>query len=114
MTKLRFTKTNRRKLEIAHNALKATRKPVYFIERACVSEDHVDVSFINEEILNTGLAKDEDWKDVRVSLISLETFAIMEFQDVTVCSDLTIAHFIDYNLNEVVKAYLEAGKETMI
>jgi hypothetical protein len=103
------------RLLIAHNALDKVKvlKPTYFIERATIKEKVVEVFFIDEDILNSGMINDEDWKDACIDLIQLETFAIITFQDVTVSSDLTVSHYIDYNLPEVVKSYLEAGKEVL-
>jgi len=121
--KSRPVNTNR--LKVAHNALKRiVERPTFFIEDADLNGDVVNVTYINEAILNGGLSNEDDWKEVEIETDSLIGFIISrglnayEFNTsdndgchVQESGPIPMDYYLKYNLNDAVKAYIEAGRE---
>lgn len=114
VNKMHYSKPAPMRMQVAHNALdKATGpKPVFFIERASIHRDKAEVFYIDDLVLSGGMPAAEDWKVATISRANLEAFALAAYSDRDTCCDILVSEFIEYNLYEVAKAYLEAGKES--
>ncbi|GAA4338735.1 hypothetical protein GCM10023149_48920 [Mucilaginibacter gynuensis] len=114
LRKMRFVKSQPSRLDIAKIVLEGTKakSPSYFIERAVIVHDKVEVSYIDEADLESGFVGDSKWHSGEIALDKLFSYVANAYNGI-VCadSDLTLSMFVEDNLDEVVKSYLQAGKE---
>lgn len=111
------------RLTIAHKALAS--KPKFYLEDLDVLPDgDITVTYIDESILNSGEATEQDWLEGKITLKQLEDFVINHYSNIvdTVThsgyheqseSDINVAIYLMENLRNVLVDYLNAGKDVL-
>ena len=125
----KFKNSNEYKLQIAHRALHRAinKKPNYFIEDVTITFDKVEVVFIDTDIIESGIIEASDWKEASIGLSDLEEYILNDYpaantfdgsnfegEHIQYGTEVSATIFLEENMRNVVKSYLESKKGGLI